>query len=516
MSARAITKDELAQHNKSGDAWLAIHGDVYDISKFAAMHPGGEMIILEHAGTDASDIFWSYHSFEVLQKQERLIVGRLEGSGDREENRILGASDISTVPYAEPSFWMGWKSTYYTDAHKKFRAQVRKFLDQFRDEAERGEATGAPPSEEVFHAMGEEGFLAARIGPGEHLKLVPRLPGGVKPEEFDYFHEGIVHEEIARLATPGFIDGMGAGMVIGLPPVLQFGPDWMKKTVAAEVLQGKKRICLAISEPAAGSDVANMLTRAEESPDGEHYIVNGAKKWITGGHAADYFVTAVRTGGKGAGGVSMMLIERSEGLETKSIQTSYSKSAGTAYVTFENVKVPKKNVIGFENGGFLCIMYNFNHERWFIIAYTIAATRGVIEQCMKWAYQRRAFGKRLIEQPVVRHKLARCIAELESVQAWYENLTYQMTQLPYDEQSMKLGSAISLLKFQATRVAHRVSDECVQIFGGRGITQTGMGRLAERFQRTYKFAAILGGSEEIMADLGVNLAMKTFPKNARL
>ena len=252
---------------------------------------------------------------------------------------------------------------------------------------------------------------------------------------------------------------MGEGMVIGLPPVLQFGQAWMKETVCREVLNGRKRICLAITEPSGGSDVANLLTRAEKTEDGKHYIVSGAKKWITGGCEADYFVTAVRTGGKGQGGVSMLLIERGAGVETTHIPTSYSAAAGTAYVTFNNAKVPVENLIGMENAGFLCIMYNFNHERWFIIAYTLAGTRGCIEQAVRWAHQRKAFGKRLIDQPVVRHKLAHCIAELESVHNWYENVTYQMTRLPYEQQSIKLGGAVSLLKLQATRVAHRVSDE---------------------------------------------------------
>eukprot|EP00971_Amphidinium_carterae_P161428 3200952-Amphidinium_carterae.1 len=163
----------------------------------------------------------------------------------------------------------------------------------------------------------------------------------------------------------------------------------------------------------------------------------------------------------------MLLIERGEGVETKSIQTSYSKAAGTAYITFENAKVPVDNVIGMENMGFMCIMYNFNHERWFIVCYVLSATRGAIEQAVKWCHQRKAFGKRLIDQPVVRQKIAHSIAELEAVQNWYENITYQMTQLPYEQQSVKLGGAVSLLKLQATRVAHRVSDEVVQVFGGR-------------------------------------------------
>jgi len=161
-------------------------------------------------------------------------------------------------------------------------------------------------------------------------------------------------------------------------------------------------------------------------------------------------------------------------------------------------------------------MYNFNHERWFIVSYVIAGIRGCVEETFKWATQRKAFGKRLIDQPAVRQKLAHMVAELEAVHSWLETVTYQMCNMSYAAQGMKLGGTTSLLKYQCTRVAHLVADESVQIFGGRGITQTGMGRIIETFHRTYKFGSILGGSEEIMADLGIKLAAKQMPKTAKL
>jgi len=450
----------------------------------------------------------------VLVKYKNLKIGRVEGGTSQ---KIELRDQISRVPYAEAPYWRNLPSPYYNESHKKFRLAVRKFLyDEVLKEAERFELNGKQPSKQVYQKMGQFGLLASRIGPGKHLSLVPSLPGGVTPEEFDYFHEMIAHEEVAKLGCPGYGDGIGAGMVIGLPPVMQFGPAWMKKQVAAEVLSGEKRICLAISEPKGGSDVANLGTTATLSEDGTHYIVNGEKKWITNGIAADYFVTAVRTGKDGMGGVTLLLVERTEGLETRPIKTAYSPAAGTAYVTYDNVKVPVKNVIGAVNKGFLCIMYNFNHERWYIVSYVIAGIRGVVAETFKWATQRKAFGKRLIDQPAVRQKLAHMVAELEAVHGWLETVTYQMTQMSYAQQGMRLGGTTSLLKYQCTRVAHLVADESVQIFGGRGITQTGMGRMIETFHRTYKFGSILGGSEEIMADLGIKLAMKSMPKNAKL
>ncbi|KAJ3120031.1 hypothetical protein HK098_004924 [Nowakowskiella sp. JEL0407] len=511
-SVRQITRDEVAKHNSEKDAWIIIDTEVFNITDFAAMHPGGELLLLQYAGKDVTDEFYGLHKQEVLERyRKKLLIGSIANETCTIQRNF---GQVSQVPYAESSYWHGFRSAYYNESHKRFRQAVRQFYDEvIIEEAQNGEKMEKVPSIELFKKMGAAGIWASRVGPGPHL-IGFNLPGGVKPEEFDYFHELIVHQENTRTGAPGFSDGLGAGLVIGLPPVMHFGPKWMKEKVIHEVLRGEKRICLAISEPNAGSDVAAITTTAKKSPCGKFYIVNGVKKWITNGTFCDYFSTAVRTG-DGPGGISMLLIERSEGVMTKPIKTSYAASAGTALIIFENVKVPVENLIGREGQGFQVIMYNFNHERWAIICLIVRSSRGITEDCFKWAHQRKVFGKRLIDQPVIRFKLAGMFAQTEAMENWLENITYQMTQMDYKEQSQRLAGPIALLKYQATRVAHHVSDEACQIFGGRGITKTGMGSNVEQFQRTYKFAAILGGSEEIMADLGVRQAMKEFPK-ARL
>ena len=144
-----------------------------------------------------------------------------------------------------------------------------------------------------------------------------------------------------------------------------------------------------------------------------------------------------------------------------------------------------------------------------------AIVRKVVEECFKWSNQRLVFGKKLIEQPVIRNKLAHMVSKMEATHNWSENLTFQMCKMNYKESALKMGGPLALLKLLCTRTAHDISDEACQIFGGRGITQTGMGKYVEMLQRTYKFAAILGGSEEIMADLGIRQSMRNFP-NARL
>lgn len=522
---KTVTRAEVAKHNTPEDAWMIVYDKVYNVTKFAPMHPGGKNILLAYAGQDATEVFFELHRADVLVKfAPRLVIAQLEPTEVKKEGKNPEPVDytkpdyaISKVPYAEPSFWQGWRSTYFNDSHIKFRDAVRKFFTvEVLPELITFEELGKEPPISFLQKLGAFGIHACRMGPGPHLKLVKSLPGGVKPEEFDYFHEMIVHEELTRLGLPGASDGLGAGMVIGLPPVFVFGPRELAMKIGQEVLSGNKRICLAISEPYAGSDVANIKTTATKSACGQFYIVNGCKKWITQGDSADYFTTAVRTGGPGQKGISMLVIPRVEGVNTKKIITSYSGAAGTTYITFENVKVPVGNLLGKENQGFKIVMSNFNHERWMISVAVNAGIRRSGEETFKWAMQRKAFGKRLAEQPVIRQKLATLFSKLEASQNWLENITYQMTQMDYMEQTKKLSGAIALHKLLVTRTAYEVNDIVCQVFGGRALTRSGMGANIERAQRSVKYGAILGGSEEIMADLALKMAVRKFPLQAKL
>lgn len=513
MSA-VYTKEEVAKHNIKGDAWLIIDGYVYDVSRFSKMHPGGEGVIAGVFGTDCTEEFISLHKIEVLSKFAKLIIGNIKGDDKHDVHSQLVAGSMSNIPYGEPTYWQGWKSPFWNESHKKFRTAVRKFFqEEALPEAKASNPMGEVPSDELYLKMGQAGMLAATAGPGPWLKDF-KLPGGVTAEEFDYFHLQIIHEEKNRLGYPGFQDGIATGQVIGLPPVAHFAKSPLKEKVMSEVLSGKKKICLAISDPYAGSDVAAIRATATKTPCGKFYIVNGIKKWITNGAFSDYFTTAVRTGGKGMGGISVLLIERGPGVKTKKMKTSYSSSAGTAYITFDNVKVPVENLLGVENQGFKIIMSNFNHERWFIVCGVVGAMRMIIEECMKWSSQRKVFGKPLLAQPVIRNKLAHMISNLEALQAWTDLITHQMNTLSVKEQSQLLAGPIALLKLRSTREAWAVSDDACQIFGGRAITQSGMGGVIERFQKSVKYGAILGGSEEIMADLGMKQAMKYMNKQS--
>ncbi|KAH9814192.1 acyl-CoA dehydrogenase/oxidase [Melampsora americana] len=505
---KPFSREEVAQHAKEGDLWCIVDTAVYDLSSFVDMHPGGASVLLDKnvAGKDATEAFFGLHRSEVLKKYGRYLIGNVQG--EQPKYMLQKDGELSLVPHSEPG-WLskGYSSPYYNEGHRKFQKAMRLFFDQHvTPQAREHELTGKKITQELVDLMGTTHVNAMRLGPGKHLHGLT-LPSGLKGEDYDYFHELILTQELGRTGARGFSDGMLGGMVIGLPPVLNFGSPELKSKIIPEVLSGKKYIALAISEAFAGSDVAGLRCTAVKTPDGKHYIVNGTKKWITNGTFADYFSTGVRTDK----GLSMLLIERGEGVETKPIKTSYSPAAGTAYISFDNVKVPATNLLGVENKGLQVILSNFNHERWIMCCGVIRASRFVTEECLKWAHQRKVFGKSLINQPVIRQKFAQMFAKCEATQSWLEHVTYQMNKMSYAEQADLLAGQIGLLKAYSTRVAHEVADEAVQIFGGRGISATGMGRFVEMFQRSYKFDAVLGGSEEILFDLGVRQAMRKMP-----
>lgn len=417
------------------------------------------------------------------------------------------------MPYAEPSWLVKpWHSPYYTESHRRFHKELRKFMDEHvLPVAEKVEASGERPDRELVKLMGENGLNAMRLGPGKHLQG-RKLFGGVKPEEFDYFHELIITQELARTGCRGFLDGLLGGMVIGLPPVLNFGSEEMKKEVVEPVFRGDKYIALAITEAFAGSDVMGLRTYAKKTEDGQHYIVNGTKKWITNGHFADYFTTAVRTDD----GFAVLLIPRALGVETRLLSTSYSTCAGTAFVMFNNIKVPAKYIIGEDGMGIPIILSNFNHERWVMCCGTIRGVRGICEHLMKWIHQRKVAGRPLTSQAVIRQKIAFLLAQAEAGQAYLENITLQMCKMSYKEQAKFLAGPIALLKAWSTRVSHEAADNAVQIMGGRGLTRSGMGKKIENYNRNYKYDAVLGGTEEVLADLGLRQSLRFYPKNVRL
>ncbi|MCB1533497.1 MAG: acyl-CoA dehydrogenase family protein [Rhodoblastus sp.] len=370
------------------------------------------------------------------------------------------------------------KSLYYDESHEAFRDTVRRFVEReispFVDEWD--EAGGFP--RELYKKAADVGILGLGY---------PEEYGG---SPCDQFHRIVLSQELARSGAGG-VSASLMSHTIGSPPILAVGPDAMKKRVLPQVLSGEKISALAITEPSGGSDVAQLKTTAKRV--GDHYIVNGSKMFITSGVRADFYTVAVRTGGPGAGGVSLLLIERGmEGFTQQPLRKMGWWASDTAQLFFDDVKVPVENLIGEENKGFKYVMLNFNSERLGMAAGCTAFSRVCLEESIAWARERKVFGGRLADQQVVRHKIVDMAMRVNATQAWLEQLAWRV------QQGESPAAEIAMLKNQATQTMAFCASEGVQIHGGQGFMR---GTKVERIYREVKVNAIGGGAEEIMKDL---------------
>jgi len=274
----------------------------------------------------------------------------------------------------------------------------------------------------------------------------------------------------------------------------------MKRRVAREVLTGRKNICLAITEPNGGSDVANMQTYGELSECGKFYTVNGAKTFISGGMKGDYFTTGVKT----EGGVSLLLIERTmPGVKTTRLKTQGWWASTTTTIAFDGVKVPVENLIGKGGEGFIVIMRNFNNERRSMVTSANRMSRICLEDAISYARKRKTFGQPLIKHDVIRHKLAEMARQINASHTM-NMMIHELTQrFPLDP---SLAGRIALTKVQATKTMEFCAREASQILGGKSYLRSGPGQRIERIYREVRVMAIGGGSEEIMLGLAARQA----------
>ncbi|EGC41158.1 acyl-CoA dehydrogenase [Histoplasma capsulatum var. duboisii H88] len=513
-----FSADAVSSHNTPDNLWIIIDEDVYDLTKFQDEHPGGKKILQRVAGKNASKQFWKYHNAGVLKQYgPQLKVGSLDskkaalapppatppaGIPSKSEKAVAPRGTAAPtalepygdlVPFGDPAWYQG--------VREWVEAEIEPYVHEW------DEAKIVP--EHLYKQMGERGYLAGLMGVAydpalsrNHVKCVP-------PESWDFFHELIVTDELSRAASGGLVWNLIGGFGIGCPPVIKYGKKELVNRILPGILAGDKRICLAITEPDCGSDVSNISCEAKLTPDGKHYIVNGEKKWITNGIWSDYFTTAVRTGEPGMNGISVLLIERSAGgVGTRKMDCQGMATSGTTYVTFEDVKVPVENLIGKENQGFKVIMMNFNHERMGIIIQCVRFSRVCYEESVKYAHKRQTFGKRLIDHPVIRMKLAHMARQIEASHNWLENLVFQCQSMDDTEAAFRLGGAIAGLKAQSTTTFEFCAREASQIFGGLSYTRGGQGGKIERLYRDVRAYAIPGGSEEIMLDLSMRQSLK--------
>jgi acyl-CoA dehydrogenase len=369
-------------------------------------------------------------------------------------------------------------SPFYTAEHEAFREVMRRFVEK--------------EIEPFAHEWDEAGeFPRALYAKAAGIGLL----GLGFPEEFggvpaDQFMKIVASQELAR-AGAGGVSASLMSHTIGSPPIARAARPEVRARVLPEVLSGRKISALAITEPGGGSDVANLTTRARR--DGDHYIVNGEKTFITSGVRADYLTVAVRTGGEGAGGVSLLLIEG----DTPGVSRTKLKKMGwwasdTATLHFDDCRVPAENLIGEEGQGFKQIMFNFNSERMGMAASCTAYARVCLEEAIAYAKERRTFGKPIAQHQVIRHKIVDMAQKVAASQAMLEMLAWRL------EQGESPVAEICMMKNQATQTMACCASEAVQIFGGAGFMR---GIKVERIYREVKVNAIGGGTEEIMKDL---------------
>lgn len=369
---------------------------------------------------------------------------------------------------------------YFDPSHQLVRDSVRRFVErEILPEVDQWEEAESFPRE-LYLKAGAAGILG--IG-------YPEALGG--SHEGDLFAKVAASEELMRCGSGGLVAGLGS-LDIGLPPIVKWARPEVRDRVVPQVLSGEKISALAVTEPGGGSDVANLQTRAVR--DGDCYRVSGSKTFITSGVRADFYTVAVRTGAPGFGGISLLLIEK--GTPGFTVGRSLKKmgwwASDTAELFFDDCRVPLGNLIGAENMGFACIMGNFQSERLALALMANMTSQLALEQSLKWAREREAFGKPIGKFQVIKHRLAEMATALEVSREF----TYRQAAKMAAGQSVI--KEISMAKNFATDTSDRITTEAVQILGGLGYMRES---LVERLYRDNRILSIGGGTREVMNEI---------------
>ncbi len=367
------------------------------------------------------------------------------------------------------------------EEHKLLREQVRRFAaERIAPHAHEWEEAEEFPRE-LYKDVAEAGIMGISY---------PEEWGGAGG---DITHGLVAGEELVLAGkSVGTVVGVLGSAGIGLPPIVNLGTDEQKAKFVQPCLQGDKIAALAISEPGGGSDVGNIRTKAVR--DGDHYVVNGTKTFITSGCRADVVTTAVRTGEAGHGGVSLIVIER--GTPGFSVGQKLKKTgwwaSDTAELIFEDCRVPVSNLIGSENAGFIAIMMNFVTERLSLAGQCVAIAELAYRESIAYAQERQAFGKTLTGYQVTRHKLADMATRIAAARA----LTGECA-MRYVKGDVRPQLA-AMAKNTATDMCSFVCDQAVQIHGGYGYMRE---YVVERLYRDARLYPIGGGTREIMNEI---------------
>ncbi|HEY7829823.1 MAG TPA: acyl-CoA dehydrogenase family protein [Solirubrobacteraceae bacterium] len=380
----------------------------------------------------------------------------------------------------KPDFAAKRKHFIFKDEHEALRESVRNFaLKELAPHAAEWEETTFPNS--VFTRMGELGFL-----------------GLDKPEEYggqggDYFSAMVLAEEITNANSGGLAMGLAVHTDMAMPPILAFGTEEQKQEWVVPAIKGEKILCLGITEPDAGSDVAGIKTRAVR--DGDDFIINGSKTYITNGHRADVIVLVTKTDPEaGYDGFSLFLVPMdSPGvIKEKKLEKMGMHASDTALLAFQDVRVPASAMLGQEGRGFYHIMWELQGERMIGAAGCVAAAQKCFDHTLKYAKEREAFGKAIGHFQVIRHKFADMATKIEAGRQLVYMTAYRFANGEYPVRE------ISMAKLYTARMACEVADECIQIHGGAGYMRE---YNVERVWRDMRLNRIGAGTDEIMLDV---------------
>jgi len=374
------------------------------------------------------------------------------------------------------------RNPFDTEERRTFREMVSKFLEaEIWPYVDEWDEAGEYP-----HEINEKVCELGVFGFGIDEKY-----GGLGFD--DQFMRKDVSVEMGRTSAGGLFASVGSRNIM-LGPLTELANEEIKLKALPDLMSGKKGGSLGITEPGGGSDVARMKTTAQK--DGNEWVLNGSKTFITGGMQASYFVIGARTGKEGLGGISLFFVEAdTPGFTRSSIDKKMGWwSSDTATLYFDNCRIPADNLMGEENKGFLAIMNNFNYERYMMGAQMLGMAKRCFEECVQYSQERQTFGKNLIEHQVIRHKLADMSAKIDAMDAYLNQVAQLMNdgEMPVAE--------ISKIKFYCSECIESIASEAMQIFGGAGYLR---GNAVERIYREVKVMAIGGGSKEIMKDLTV-------------
>jgi acyl-CoA dehydrogenase len=373
----------------------------------------------------------------------------------------------------------------FTEQHEEFRQAVRRFVEtELLPHSQEWEEAHWFPSE-LFKRLAELGYLGLKF-PAEY--------GG----DGDPVADAVWVEELARCGSGGVSAGLGAHAGIALPPIWRFGTEEQKQRWLVPGIRGEKIAALAITEPDAGSDVASIRTFAKQVDGG--YLVNGSKTFITGGVRADLLVTAVKTTQEGGHrGLSFLVIEKGPGVEATALQKLGWHASDTALISFEDVFVPRENLLGQENQGFYLIMANFQWERLLMALGAVGGMQVAFEKTLRYALERKAFGREIGHFQVIRHKLAEIATRIQAGR----DVTYAaLRRYVAGEDAVR---EVTIAKLATQRTSFEVMDACLQIHGGNGyMKEYGI----ERAARDARLGPIGGGTDEIMKEvLGRSLGL---------